>query len=690
MKDPPPRLLAVFCLTVCAVCALGRAPIALLADDGAGLEERPAPIAKLNELRPVVRDGWYNAFTDLTRWKDYYWLGYRRGTYHNQVRGNTDAIVMRSNDLVRWLQAKVFECPDGIANGCGMSRPAFAPTEERLYAFVPAQTPLEGSLRGRVYVTWTADGVSWSPLRLTTAGEHHPYLYRVRHHDGKFYSTRHIPEIVPGARDGDFDLVVSDDGISWRKHARIARGLSQGSFTEESDLCWLPDGELWCVVRASYGARFFRSRPPYTQWSRDVNIGKCDAPVLCVQGGQVYLAGRGRGGYQGTTVLWHLTPSGARRILTFPAGGDASYPGIVALQEPDTWIREVQGQLILSFYSDVAYHSGELKPRYFPKYRYKYSANDIFIAEVELQPTNADASAIQVVESDAGFQFKEGEKDVLFYQRAPKSLDGEFTRSNYVHPLYDLAGNVMTEDFPADHRHHRGIFWAWHQVRVGQRNIGDSWWTRDFAWDVVDASVDTGHDSSSLTVDVLWKSPDWTDDGGKQKPLVKERTTIRVHAAENDARRIDFEVRLLALEEDLRIGGSEDAKGYGGFSTRIRLPEDVRFQNRDGDVTPQRTTVDGGAWMDIVGTFGPARFPSGMAILCHPSVPDFPQGWLLRKSGSMQNPVYPGREPVLLSTKEPLVLRYRLVLHRGRVDRETIDRWHAEYARDDAAEPTSR
>jgi len=686
MNDPLPKLLTRLSLTVCVICVLGRAPIALLADDGAGLKAEPKSAAKLNQLRPVVRDGWYNAFTDLARWKGYYWLGYRRGTNHNQVKGNTDAIILRSNDLVRWLQAKVFECPGGIADGCGMSRPAFTTTDERLYAFIPEQKPLPGGLRGRVYVTWTEDGINWSPPRLATSGEHYPYLYRVRHHDGKFYSTRHIPEIVPGAEDGDFDLVVSDDGIHWREHSLIAHGLSQGSFTEESDLCWLPNGELWCVVRASYGARFYRSRPPYTEWSRDVNIGKCDAPVLGILDGQVYLAGRGRGGEHATTVLWHLTPRGTRRLVTFPAGGDAAYPGIVTLEEPDTWIREVRGQLILSFYSDVAYHSGQLKPRYFPKYRYKYSANDIYIAEVELQHNPSDAPTIQIVGSDEGFQFKEGDQDVLFYQQAPKSLNGEYTRSNYVHPLYDLAGNVVTEDFPEDHRHHRGIFWAWHQVRVGKKNLGDSWWTRDFSWDVVDASVATERNSSSLTVDVVWKSPDWTDAAGKAKPLVKERTTIRVHAAENDARKIDFEIRLLALEEDLRIGGSEDDKGYGGFSTRVRLPEDVRFQNRDGDVTPQRTAVNAGAWIDIVGSFGPERYPSGMAVLCHPSVPDFPQGWLLRQKGSMQNPVYPGREPVLLSTEEPLVLRYRLVQHRGRVDRETINRWHAEYTRGDAAE----
>lgn len=36
-------------------------------------------------------------------------------------------------------------------------------------------------------------------------------------------------------------------------------------------------------------------------------------------------------------------------------------------------------------------------------------------------------------------------------------------------------------------------------------------------------------------------------------------------------RKIDFQIELLALENDMRLGGSEGAKGYGGFTTRIRL-----------------------------------------------------------------------------------------------------------------------
>ena len=56
----------------------------------------------------------------------------------------------------------------------------------------------------------------------------------------------------------------------------------------------------------------------------------------------------------------------------------------------------------------------------------------------------------------------------------PKSREGTHTRNNYV-DLFDFQGHEITEDFPADHLHHRGVFWAWHQVLVNGKQLGDSW-----------------------------------------------------------------------------------------------------------------------------------------------------------------------------------------------------------------------
>ena len=71
--------------------------------------------------------------------------------------------------------------------------------------------------------------------------------------------------------------------------------------------------------------------------------------------------------------------------------------------------------------------------------------------------------------------FHEGGDSIMVFQVADKSLNGSHKRSNYIHPLYSLDGQILTEDFPADHLHHRGIFWAWHQLYTGDKRIGDGW-----------------------------------------------------------------------------------------------------------------------------------------------------------------------------------------------------------------------
>ena len=54
--------------------------------------------------------------------------------------------------------------------------------------------------------------------------------------------------------------------------------------------------------------------------------------------------------------------------------------------------------------------------------------------------------------------------------------------------------------------------------------------------------------------------------------------------------------------------------------------------------------------------------PSTIAIICHPGNPTYPDKWILRAKGSMQNAAYPGQHAVNVPKSKPLELRYRLVL----------------------------
>lgn len=269
-------------------------------------------------------------------------------------------------------------------------------------------------------------------------------------------------------------------------------------------------------------------------------------------------------------------------------------------------------------------------------------------------------SYLSVSRNDDGFLISENGQGVLQYQLREKSLDGKWPRSNYVHPLVNLDGEVITEDFPADHGHHRGVFWAWHQVHCGAVRLGDAWICEDFQWQVESAQAALNSDgSATVSARMLWKSPKLTDAEGGLIAVVREQTSITLYPATSEYRQVDFDIRLQALMPDVRIGGSEDDKGYGGFSPRIRLSQDQVFLAADGEVEPTTAGIAAGEWMDI------SDPQWGMAIFTHPTNPGYPQPWILRRQRSMQNVVYPGRELTPLAMDRETRLRYRLLIHRG-------------------------
>ena len=280
--------------------------------------------------------------------------------------------------------------------------------------------------------------------------------------------------------------------------------------------------------------------------------------------------------------------------------------------------------------------------------------------------------------------FMEGKDSILVYQIAEKSLNGMYKRCNYIHPLYTLDGEVLTEDFPPDHLHHRGIFWAWHQLYIGDKRIGDAWDIKDFSWEIKSVRVlEEQGNARAIQTEVLWKSPQWKDADGNEKGVVRETTTIKVYPAEKSYRQIDFEISLIALEKNMRIGGSEDEKGYGGFSTRIRLADDIEFASSTGKVIPDNLPVKAGGWLDISGSIGKGGALAGLSILCHPDNPGYPNPWILRSSGSMQNAVYPhpGATAVPLSQTQPTILRYRLLIHEGNNEALDISKIYSDYTK---------
>lgn len=286
-------------------------------------------------------------------------------------------------------------------------------------------------------------------------------------------------------------------------------------------------------------------------------------------------------------------------------------------------------------------------------------------------------SAFEFKNTDQGFWLMEKGKPVFFYQEKNKLLAEKYKVSNYLHPLYSLQGDTLTEESPKDHLYHRGIFWGWHQHFIDNVSIGEGWIMEGIYQEVSNVRKGIIKGNAVCDLSVLWKSSLY--EGGK--PYIEEKTKITVLPEEPGIRKIDFEISLRALVPGVQIGGADDEKGYGGFCTRVRMPDGLIFTSTGGPVKPQNTQITAGPWMDISGPYGSNGKISGISILCHPDTPNYPATWILRQKSSMQNIVFPGRERIDIPTDKPITLRYRLIVHDGKADDVRLPDLQAEYER---------
>lgn len=267
------------------------------------------------------------------------------------------------------------------------------------------------------------------------------------------------------------------------------------------------------------------------------------------------------------------------------------------------------------------------------------------------------AQQIHLSKGDGGFWFSENGKKILFFQRELNDSIPAFARNNYFHPVFDLNGNCITEDFPADHLHHRGIFWAWHQVIIDSVQICDPWEIKNFTQKIDQIEfVSAENGNGILTYSSFWHTRDNPNDA-----FMRENTNVTIYPRQLNYRRIDFTIKLRALEYNLQMGGSSDEKGYSGFSVRLITNESTQFTDRKNNrIIPENKGIDAGELIDISNK----KMKSGITIISWPQNPEN-EKWILRQTRSMQNCAWPGPVPVEISVLKPLELKYTLIIHKG-------------------------
>jgi len=261
-----------------------------------------------------------------------------------------------------------------------------------------------------------------------------------------------------------------------------------------------------------------------------------------------------------------------------------------------------------------------------------------------------------ITETDDGLSLSERGRPVFVYRHKEQLAPGvpeKYRRATYLHPLFDLRGNAITDDFPKDHLHHRGLSWTWAHVGVagevydlwaceGVRQVFEKWIARE-----------TGPVCATIGVKNAW----WT----AQRKIMDEWVWIRAFPANEYGRAIDVLLTLKALEP-IELSGRKE-KGYSGFGLRYG-PRQTTIITTPQGVEAADTDLKRFPWADETGNFGGSTSLSGAAIFQHSSNPRSPAGWCLRHYGFI-GVSWPGVEIIPLEPGKALTLRFRVWVHDG-------------------------
>lgn len=267
----------------------------------------------------------------------------------------------------------------------------------------------------------------------------------------------------------------------------------------------------------------------------------------------------------------------------------------------------------------------------------------------------------------AAFEFKSiddkslglwrGDRPVLVYNHGeiPFSAGPRMrTRAAYVHPIYGLDGEVLTDHAPADHYHHHGLFWAWTHVRIGDHEYnfweGDDVRIRFQRWLARQAN-DNG---AQLEVENGWFV------GSKR--VMHEVLHLNVHDANADGRNIDVTLTWTPTTEPITLSGAA-GKSYGGLSLRFAPRRNTVITIPRGRATDD-LLITRLPWADLSAQFDGAPAASGAALFVHASHPDFPPEWMTREYGLLAVG-WPGVAAKTLPVGTPMTCHYRLWIHRG-------------------------
>ncbi|MST95076.1 MAG: hypothetical protein EXS33_07390 [Pedosphaera sp.] len=258
-----------------------------------------------------------------------------------------------------------------------------------------------------------------------------------------------------------------------------------------------------------------------------------------------------------------------------------------------------------------------------------------------------------------------------------------YRRGGYIHPVLSPGGKLLTDDYPADHKHHHGIWFAWTHTEFDGRKP-DFWNMANGIGTVEFVSLDrtwSGPVHAGLT------SRHRQVDLSAPKPMtaLNETWNVRLYAVGNETKKpyfiFDVEVTdVCATNLPVKLPKYR----YGGIG--VRAPgawngkDNLNFLNSEGvtDRSKGDKNETVGRWAHLGGLVD--GILTGLAVLGHPDNVRAPQPQRIHPTEPFLNFAPQQAGDVEITPGRPLALRYRFVVADGAPDKVELDRLWNDYA----------
>jgi len=276
--------------------------------------------------------------------------------------------------------------------------------------------------------------------------------------------------------------------------------------------------------------------------------------------------------------------------------------------------------------------------------------------------------------------FRAGDRDVLRYNygtiQPPAGVDEVFARSGYLHPVWTPGGRVITNDFPAKHLHHHGIWFPWTSSEFEGRK-SDFWNSKSKQGKVECLKVEgtfsgpamggfrarhrftnlNAPDGPRAALDETWEVRVWAH----RETFLFDLVSVQTCATPSPL------VIKKYYYGGLGFRGSADWEGKQGVEF---LTSEGR-KRTDGNATPAK-------WCIMTGKVEGKE--ASIGFLCHPSNFRFPQGMRLHPDEPFFNWAPSQGGDFEIQPGKPYVSRYRFVVRDGPLAAAEMDLRWAEYA----------